>query len=225
MEFTNAFDRDVGLQENRKKRQMWDGDMSVEHLGLICAPNTLDLPLLRSGWDPILNMVERLRLLPGGMGTRLTAARCYIKPKYTWSAPLVPKVDSRMTTLLAKALIHSTCSWWCVSRFWCQHIDLHPILGSALAVAKSLKSHMRPGIPLLRATVDYHMEKLGVKIRHWDEHTCVVATVSAQADEYLAVAHSVDGASFPFDVCTKRGMHLLLTGSLFGNQSELLTAI
>ena len=56
---TSEFDQAVGLLENVSKRQHWEGEEKVEHLGLRLqghfgtAPVMKKLALPRAGWDGI----------------------------------------------------------------------------------------------------------------------------------------------------------------------------
>ena len=69
---TAAFDEAVGLCENAKKRQRWQGNQKVEHLGLTLplggdAGASVDgsgLPAPRDGWDSVLDAIKRLLILP-----------------------------------------------------------------------------------------------------------------------------------------------------------------
>jgi len=80
---TSEFDQAVGLLENVSKRQHWEGEEKVEHLGLRLqghfakAPVMKKLALPRAGWDGIEETIKRLAMVPGGQGTRTKVAQCF----------------------------------------------------------------------------------------------------------------------------------------------------
>ena len=67
---TSVFDQAVGLQENVSKRQHWEGEEKVEHLGLRLqghfgnAPAMKKLALPCAGWDGIEETIKRLAMVP-----------------------------------------------------------------------------------------------------------------------------------------------------------------
>ena len=81
----------IGLRENVSKRQVWPaadgGSAVVEHLGLSVDALSGELPCLRNGWAPILEVLPLLARLAGGLLTREAAVRTFLKGKWFWAFP------------------------------------------------------------------------------------------------------------------------------------------
>ena len=68
--FTVVFDAVVGLGGNVAKRQDWQGDDAVEHLGIVAKPNVAAPAQPRSGWDAVFALASRLIQVPGSISLR-----------------------------------------------------------------------------------------------------------------------------------------------------------
>ena len=142
---TAAFDEAVGLCENAKKRQRWQGNQKVEHLGLTlplggdAAASTQGsgLPAPRDGWDSVLDAIKRLLFLPGGFAVRASVAATCIMPKFRWAAPLIAQPPVAIARAMRRILLRTNCTWWCQARFWAEHVHLHPNLAVAVQALKS----------------------------------------------------------------------------------------
>ena len=167
---TRRFDDGVGFSENMKKRQIWENNDTVEHLGLLVCPTSQGLPTLRDGWEAIAEMFSFLAKIPGGITPRENAVRVFFKSKWTWPVPLIaPPPVSFVNRLFHQILNHTKCSWWCSGRFWADRIDIHPIFGLACAAVLSAhRFHNPPPSPIFSA-VKYYLELLDLRLVSWDD--------------------------------------------------------
>lgn len=169
LEVTARFDAAIGLRENAKKRQVWQGSGAVEHLGLRLQGNPaarpLEMPKPRDGWSPTEELVKRLVLLPGPTEVRERLAGIFVLPRFRWAAPLIESPPASMARLLHKAILASACTWWCQGRWWC---ELHPDLGTALAALGA--AHRTAGSPsaMLSLCLRVHAKALGLSIVSFD---------------------------------------------------------
>ena len=142
---TAEFDDAIGLSENAKKRQRWQGNQKVEHLGLTlplggdasASVQGSGLPAPRDGWDSILDAIKRLIILPGGFVVRAGIAATCITPKFRWAAPLIAQPPAGIAIAMRRALLRTNCTWWCQARFWAENVHLHPNFAVAIQALKA----------------------------------------------------------------------------------------
>ena len=165
---TARFDGAVGLSENAKKRQMWEGDCAVEHLGLRAQGNSepvnLVLPQPRDGWQPTEEVIQRLALIPGPAAVREKLAVIFCRPRCIWAAPLIEPPSPALANALRRAVTRTRCSWWCSGRWWCDRISLHPVLGTAVQALKRAGRLTSSPSATLTACLQAHAEKLGLRV-------------------------------------------------------------
>ena len=138
MEATHAFDSFFGWQENRGKRQRWENEERVEHLGLDACPGAArrgadKVALPRGGWAPVEEAIARLRTLPGSSDMRKYAAAACIIPKIRWAAPLTALPPAGMASRMMSAILRHESKWTCRARFWASHIASHPVFAAVIA--------------------------------------------------------------------------------------------
>jgi hypothetical protein len=174
LQVTADFDAAVGLEENVKKRQVWDGLDAVEHLGLrACGLQPQpqpQLPMPRDGWGPVLEAVRRLGTLPGSAHTREHLARAFVRPKFWWAAPLLEPPPVGLVAALRQSIISSRCTWWCAGRWWAERIDLHPVLGTAMQSLKVAAGLAASASDLLQHCVKMHAEALDLDVVAFDAY-------------------------------------------------------
>ena len=167
---THDFDSAVGLKENTAKRQLWsvNGGTPVEHLGLLANPLSNQLPSLREGWSPMLEVLPLLARLPGGLVVREAAVRTFFKGKWCWPLPLLESPSADVVIAFRRALLnHSQCNWWCPGRFWADRVGLHPVLSCALGSAMACLRFPGPPSRRLLDAVNHHLDRLGLQIASW----------------------------------------------------------
>ena len=200
---TNAFDQSVGLTENTAKRQDWQGQDAVEHLGLVCRPNAATPATLRDGWDPIWDLVARLARCPGSIPTRSAIAAAFIVPAYSWAAALTEAPPAKMAPSLMRSIVGSN-NWWCVGRFFADRIHLHPCLGDAVAAFRQLPRIASASSGVRDAAISAHARALSLQVVSLDADEGATLAPLPGADPRIAAAA---GASFT--ACTDKGLHTL----------------
>lgn len=170
---TAGFDAAIGLRENTKKRQVWSGDEAVEHLGLRVQGNpqadALKLPAPRDGWGPTMDLVRRLASIPGSAAVRERLAAVFIGPRMHWAAPLIEPPPPEMEKELRRAVLATACTWWCRGRWWCDRVELHPVLGTALRALKRARGVAGKPSAMVREALRAHTKGLGLQVAHFDE--------------------------------------------------------
>jgi len=178
---TERFDKELGLKENEKKRQMWREDAAVEHLGIKAAPAenlaSPEPPPPRNGWDDIVRATRRLGFIPGPSRGREVLYAIAVASRYRWAAPFVQLPPKEVVDEAFKAIKRSGCTWWCQRRFWAQRISLHPRLGTAIQAFKAAhsmytrsagrdftKKSAEKKSPLLAACLAHHAAELGLQV-------------------------------------------------------------
>ena len=143
LESTRKFDASVGCVENAAKRQNWSRVTHdrVEHLGMTCVLSDEGAPILpRGGWEKISNAVAVLASLPGAAAVGERLAATYIRPLWLWACPLLAPVPGQIPARLFRAVLRSSCSWWCQGRWWAQRVRLRPPFSVAIQAAKAFKN-------------------------------------------------------------------------------------
>ncbi|CAK0854812.1 unnamed protein product, partial [Prorocentrum cordatum] len=159
---TTSFDNDVGFTENASKRQTWsvgdDPPKRSEHLGLA------------AGWAKIENGIGILHGLPGSFAVRIVLAIAYIRPRWTWAAPLLTPVPADNTKRLFRALLNARCTWWCRGRFWALHTNMHPQYSQALQRLLAVSHSKLVWGDFVQNAITAHAASLGLTfITHSDD--------------------------------------------------------
>ena len=168
--YTKAFDRAIGLKENEGKLQEWsDGDRSrVEHLGVSAVPdNPLAAILPRDGWEPTADRIRCLGTVPGSQAGRERLAAGFITPLYAWCAPIIWPPPVEFPKLQMRAILRTSCTWWCSGRFWADRIALHPHSAAAFA---AFKQALRPGVvhgEHFDVALSMHAQSLSLRFLRW----------------------------------------------------------
>jgi len=200
---TNAFDRSIGLTENTAKRQDWQGEDAVEHLGLVCRPNVAAPATLRDGWDPIWDLIARLARCPGSIPTRCAIASAFIVPSYSWAAALTEAPPAAMAMALMRSTVGSN-NWWCIGRFFADRIHLHPRFGAAVAAFRQLARIAPADSGVRNAALAAHADALSLVVIRLDAEEGATLAPKPGADARIA---TVAGGSFTVD--SERGQHTL----------------
>ena len=128
-----------------------------------------ELPCLRNGWAPILEVLPLLARLPGGLLTREAAVRTFLKGKWFWALPLLQSPSSDVVVAFRRALLnHTQCNWWCPGRFWADRVDLHPALSAAVGSAMFCLRFPEPPSEFLQAAINSHLAELNLQLASWD---------------------------------------------------------
>ena len=166
---TCSFRRGGRPVRKRKKRQRWQGNQKVEHLGFTLplggdASASVDgsgLPAPRDGWDFVLDAIKRLLILPGGFAVRAGIAATCITSKFRWAAPLIAQPPAAIAHAMKRTLLRTNCTWWCQARFWVENVHLHPNLAVAIHALKAAVGLARSA--LLDDAVTTHAAVLDVE--------------------------------------------------------------
>ena len=117
---TSEFDKSIGVEENASKRQLWGPGYAnkVEHLGTTAEPlnaNAATQP--RNGFTKAMDKIKELSHVPGGYSLRLKTALYYIRPRFTWCAPLHYQPPTEIVEAMYNGLTQIRTTWWCKRRF------------------------------------------------------------------------------------------------------------
>ena len=80
----------------------------------------------------LYKVVERIRSLPGPRATRLRAVQAYAQPLWSWGSPVFSLPPEDAAQKVMRAILRSTCCWWCRGRFWALHVQLHPLYSAVM---------------------------------------------------------------------------------------------
>jgi hypothetical protein len=189
---TARFDAAIGLLENQKKRQLWSGAADVEHLGLrLQASDSCPraLPRPRDGWEPTIDLARRLALIPGPASVREGLALTFVKPCWSWAAPLLEPPPEILSKTLFRAVLSSRCTWWCAGRWWCDRILLHPVLGTAVHALQRARRLASTQSDMLGACLTAHATKLKLRVVEFSaEHGLWVQPLESADARVLAAA-------------------------------------
>eukprot|EP00959_Pyramimonas_sp_CCMP1952_P163055 3408593-Pyramimonas_sp.AAC.1 len=106
---TSTFDSDVGFKANNKKTQIWsttDAEpQQIEHLGLLACPTDATWAIIpKDKWAKLHTGISILQSVPGSCMVRLRLAYTYLRPLWTWGAPIVTPPPTATAKLLARAV-------------------------------------------------------------------------------------------------------------------------
>ena len=190
IDITQKFDDSIGLLENMQKRQIWEGKQQVEHLGLRIAPGDACLtPTPRADWEPVAALVSRLHSVPGSAAARERLVGAFVKPLFTWAAPLCEPPPAMFGPCIWRAIIRSNCSWWCQGRWWCDRILLHPCFGSAVsAILAAPRVALWKGEGVQKSLQD-HASILGLQVISWNSHGLWLRPAANADPRVLAAAN------------------------------------
>ena len=122
-----------------KKRQRWGPQHAdrIEHLGLsLCPAMPLESIEPRHGWNPVLDVIARLGELPGSAPVRERLAIAFVRPHFTWAAPLLQPPPEECAKALMKSILRTKCSWYCRGRWWADRVHVHPSFAAGLQAFK-----------------------------------------------------------------------------------------
>lgn len=198
------FDKPIGVQENRKKRQRWSCAETCEHLGLVAAPAARGgrfAITTRDSWQGIRVVARRLPLVPGPMATREALATICILPKIRWAAPMIAVPPTDLDKAVMRGIVRSASTQWCFARFWADNIVGCPTYATALQALKSASLLVDIAVPALRRALDKHAELLSLEVVHLTASR-VWVTPRTECDDQvrelaLGASHSGD---VPFDL-------------------------
>ena len=178
------FDRKVGLTENKKKRQLWKGEESCEHLGVAVQAATQQTEAAaakpRGGWDETVELARRVALMPGGCVMREKLSAICILPRVKWAAPLLEPPPWRLDKLLMRAELRTTSMHWCAGRYWADKAQRSPTFAAAIATVKHATLLGRwPSAPASAAVAE-HAAVLGLKVLQADEEGVIVRPADRQ---------------------------------------------
>ena len=159
------------MKENAKKRQLWKGEETTEHLGVRAAPNT-DLvfpspPPPRNAWDNIAEATARVATLPGGSEIRERVTAICVATRYRWALPFVEAPPQDLVEKTLQVVLRTSCTWWSKERFWAERISLHPRYGTAIQAIQAAGRILEHDSPLLRECVRHHASILRLKVLPW----------------------------------------------------------
>ena len=220
LEVTNKFDDDVGLVQNHKKRQLWGANhnASVEHLGITAAPlhpNQLLQP--RNGWEKATQRLTTLQHLPTSFDVRFRCILAYIRPLFTWAAPLHARPPPAITQQAFNAVTRRCSNWWCKRRFWADHLAIHPEFSSSALALKAMGPYQYDS-QHLRNAYEHHLRffQLSFHLFSDDHGTAAKLPANADADLRASVQHHNDRLPedqrlFPqcFWTASSHGQHVL----------------
>ena len=168
LHLTKPFDVAVGLKQHPKKLQVWGLGDSVEHLGVVATITNLCRPVsLRGGWQRVFDLFSLLPRLPGGLTVREAAARCFIKPVWSWCLPYLQVPPQALAKHAMQALLCTACTWWCRGRFWVDRIDLHPVFGTAVAALQAAVSTPAAAWRAARPALEAYAAALRLEVVAW----------------------------------------------------------
>lgn len=198
------FDEAIGVEENAKKRQRWQGSETCEHLGLLVAPagrSKREAIVTRDGWQGIRVVARRLPLVPGPMATREALAAACIVPKVRWAAPFVDVPPLSLDKVVMQGIVRLAAKQWCYGRFWADNIVACPTFATAVQALKGATLLSDTAVPVLRRTLDKHASTLGLQVvQLCSDHVWVVPQPGCDEQvEQLARAASFSG-DVPLDL-------------------------
>ena len=163
---TTIIDELLGVKENTKKRQVWSGSETAEHLGIRAAAGALDpdLPKPRDGWDTVVELTKRLTLVPGTADVRTAIGITCVASRYRWALPFLEVPPKRLVKDTFGAITRTKCKWWSQARFWTDHLSAHPVLGTAIQAIKMAGSITNFPSVLLTKSVRAHAAVLGLEL-------------------------------------------------------------
>ena len=213
LDATRRFDDAIGARENASKRQSWEGEGLCEHLGLrlsgLCTasstdtrelsqaarlplPQTVPLPALRDGWDPVLAAIGRLALVPATLAVREKLAECFINSRWQWAAPLLPVPGQDVTKAVYAAVLRTGCTWWCKARFFAERLSLHPQLGTAVRCCTSAEGVSAWRAPLAHRAVSAHAAALLLTVVRFDATGLWLAPAQGSDARVVAAAAAAE---------------------------------
>ena len=161
---TTTFDNDIGQIENLTKRQIWGplAAQSVEHLGTTAAPLQPTTPLKpRYDYAKAYGLCSQIPRLPGGYCRRIQATISYVRPQFTWAAPLHSQPPSDLANTVFQCVTNSRSTWWCKNRFWCDHLVVHPQYASSAQALRAVPPLKYLG-EHLQHSVQQHLDYFGL---------------------------------------------------------------
>ena len=104
--------------------------------------------------------------VPGGYPLRLTTALYYIRPLFTWCAPLHYQPPTEIVDAMYNGLTQLRTTWWCKRRFWCDNLIVHPAFASTTQALKAIKPFNHDGPQLgehLENSINHHLSYLNLQ--------------------------------------------------------------
>lgn len=183
---TARFDLAAGLTENAGKRQTWGPEKpAVEHLGTMVQPARPAGPRRpKDDYARAHGVLDGLARAPGGIAVRARLAAAFVRPHFTWCAPLHDAPSAGTVERAFRAIVRPTATWWCRRRFWADNVALHPQYAAAAAGLRAVGPLCHEGGHLRRAVVA-HLRRFGLALVAVDVHRGVLAALPPSAGPEL----------------------------------------
>jgi len=141
---------------------------------------------------------------------RLRLAYTYLRPLWTWGAPIVTPPPTATAKLLARAVWRTQNTWWCLGRWWCQNIMLHPVYSCSLFAFRRLHDEKLIWSSFLENSIQVHAQTLGLEYIRFSEERGVLLEVSSMDDfRVLQIVEGLADAQLRFWTHSKRAQHVL----------------
>ena len=187
LQVTTHFDTSIGLVENASKRQLWGPNhaTTVEHLGTTVQPLNKKAEIRpRQGFTKAEDLIAKLARLPGGYALRFQTALYYIRPLFTWCAPLHHQPPKKLEGNMFQALTQRRASWWCQRRFWCDNLVVHPLFAATTQALKAIKP-LNFLSPHMTHSITKHLRYLRLKWTLTSADYGIAAQLPTNADDEL----------------------------------------
>ena len=168
LRLTAKFDQEVGFSENLKKRQRWSCDdllpKEIEHLGILACPTDPSADIVpRQKWEKLTTAIAILNTVPGSHIVRIRLAYVYVRPLWLWASPVTVAPPAPVAKSLATAIWRTGCTWWCMGRWWAQHVSLHPLYSTSLQAFKKVDDEKLVWSAFMEHTFEKHALALGLQ--------------------------------------------------------------
>ena len=148
-------------------------------------------------------------------------------PKYAWAAPFAEIPPEGFTAKAMRAILGTTCTWWCDRRYWAQNINRHPPTVMTLRSFRPARRCLFSGSQVLWSSLEQNAARLecditvldpvcGIWLRpspHADQRFLECASRAAARSkwpEVLGIGPKPEGA---IDATSPEGLHALRTAA------------
>ena len=111
---------------------------------------------------------------------RSKLATAFIQPLQDWASPLITPGTTAEAKQLFRAITRCTSTWWCQARFWCQRIELHPVVGIALRGICNMPRVLNNSCERVLFLLRTHCNALKLQVVHTSADSIAVKTSSPQ---------------------------------------------
>ena len=186
-----CFDSQVGLTENKKKRQIWKDSGTCEHLGLTLQASTElqspDAAKPRGGWAATEEVARRVALAPGIHCSREKIATICVLPRVRWAAALMEPPPWRLGKVLMKAILKTRHTPWCVARYWADRVQNSPSFSAAVHTLKAA-SRLIQISEVVWVSIRQHAARLGLHVVQISPAGVLVQAAEGADDRVQAIA-------------------------------------